>query len=102
MTSNTLPAEQSSGGFWSDVRLALRGTSQDYTALGLDRAIFLLAVPMVLEMAMESLFAVVDAYFVASLGRDSVSVVGSASVADSIRRRWCSGIGLCGCSVSWP
>jgi putative MATE family efflux protein len=76
MTSNTLPAEQSSGGFWSDVRLALRGTSQDYTTLGLSRAIFLLAVPMVLEMAMESLFAVVDAYFVASLGRDSVSVVG--------------------------
>jgi len=76
MSSTSIPVELSSGGFWSDVRLALRGTSQDYTTLGLNRAIFLLAVPMVLEMAMESLFAVVDSYFVASLGRDSIAAVG--------------------------
>lgn len=70
------PAGQAPGGFWSDVRLALKGASQDYTTLGLNRAILLLAVPMVLEMAMESLFAVVDSYFVASLGRNAIAAVG--------------------------
>jgi MATE family, multidrug efflux pump len=62
--------------FWASVREALRGSHQDYTAIGIDRAIFLLAVPMVLEMAMESLFAVVDVFWVARLGANSVATIG--------------------------
>jgi putative MATE family efflux protein len=62
--------------FWQAVRQALRGENHDYTALGLDRAVLLLAVPMVLEMLMESLFTIVDVFWVAKLGRDAVAVVG--------------------------
>jgi hypothetical protein len=60
---------------WASIREALRGSHHDYTELNLDRAILLLAVPMVLEMSMESLFAIVDAFFVSSLGTDSVAAV---------------------------
>jgi putative MATE family efflux protein len=58
------------------IREALAGTTQDFTEGGLARAIAVLAIPMVLEMAMESLFGVVDVYFVASLGPDAVAAVG--------------------------
>jgi len=61
---------------WASVREALRGSHQDYTAGSLNRAIFLLALPMVLEMCMESLFAIVDVFWVARLGEDAVSTVG--------------------------
>src|SRR5258707_3353209 len=61
---------------WASIREALRGSHHhDYTELNLDRAILLLAIPMVLEMSMESLFAIVDAFFVSSLGTDSVAAV---------------------------
>ncbi len=66
----------SAEGFWASVREALRGSRQDYTEGPLGRAILLLAVPMVLEMAMESLFAVVDVFFVSRLGADAVATVG--------------------------
>lgn len=62
--------------FWSDLRLAAHGTRHDYTAGPTGRAIFLLAVPMVLEMLMESIFAVVDVFWVAHLGADAVATVG--------------------------
>src|SRR5436190_2764938 len=61
---------------WSSVREALRGSHQDYTTGNLNRAILLLAVPMVLEMVLESLFAVVDVFFVGRLGADAVATVG--------------------------
>ena len=77
MSSETISAvSESRAGWWAEVRAALRGTQQDYTAGGLNRAIFLLAIPMVLEMSMESLFAVVDVFFVARLGADAVAAVG--------------------------
>lgn len=60
----------------SDLREALTGTDQDFTKVGLNRAIFLLSVPMVLEMLMESVFAVVDIFFVGKLGPDAVATVG--------------------------
>ena len=60
--SNDRP--QASTSFWSDVAHALRGEQHDYTAEPLNRAVLLLAVPMVLEMLMESLFAVVDVFWV--------------------------------------
>jgi len=55
---------------------ALKGKEEDYTRVGIKRAIFLLAVPMVIEMFMESLFAVVDVFFVAKLGSNAIATVG--------------------------
>lgn len=59
-----------------DLRDAIRGVEHDYTQGAIGRAIFLLAVPMVLEMSMESIFAVVDAYFVGRLGPAAVATIG--------------------------
>jgi putative MATE family efflux protein len=64
------------GSFWRVVAQALRGEEHDYTSERLNRAVLLLAVPMVLEMVMESLFAVSDVFWVSRLGRDAVAVVG--------------------------
>ncbi len=61
---------------WSAVWDAVRGTQQDYTQGPVGRAILLLAVPMVLETVMESVFAVVDVFFVSRLGHEAVTTVG--------------------------
>jgi putative MATE family efflux protein len=61
---------------WSSVREALRGSHQDYTQGSLNRSILLLAIPMVLEMVLESLFAVVDVFWVGRLGANAVATVG--------------------------
>jgi putative MATE family efflux protein len=63
-------------GLWSSIREALRGSHQDYTTGNLNRAILLLAIPMVLEMVLESLFAVVDVLWVGRLGANAVATVG--------------------------
>jgi putative MATE family efflux protein len=62
--------------FWPLVREALSGSRRDLTAMPLSRAIVLLAVPMVLEMVMESIFAVADIFWVSKLGADAVAAVG--------------------------
>ena len=61
---------------WTSLVEAVRGSHQDYTSANLNRAILLLAVPMVLEMVLESLFAVVDVAWVGRLGADAVATVG--------------------------
>lgn len=63
-------------GYWAAIREALRGSPQDFTEGNLQRAIVLLAIPMVLEMVMESLFAVVDVFWVAHLGATAMATVG--------------------------
>jgi putative MATE family efflux protein len=62
--------------FWPLVREALSGSRRDLTAMPLARAIVLLAVPMVLEMVMESIFAIADIFWVSKLGADAVAAVG--------------------------
>jgi putative MATE family efflux protein len=62
--------------WWTVVRDAIRGTHHDYTAGPIGRAIVLLAIPMILEMAMESVFAVCDVFFVSRLGPDATATVG--------------------------
>lgn len=79
-TASVAVAQPASGhapaSLWADLRAALRGTDADYTRIPLRRAVFLLAVPMMLELVLESTFAVVDIFFVAKLGSSAVATVG--------------------------
>lgn len=67
---------QGSNSLWGDIRDAVAGAERDYTSEPLSRAILLLAVPMVLEMCMESLFGIVNIFWVARLGEHAVAGVG--------------------------
>ncbi len=62
--------------FFSDIRRAILGEEKNYTKGSINKAIFMLSIPMVLEMLMESLFAVVDVFFVGRLGVDAIATVG--------------------------
>jgi putative MATE family efflux protein len=75
-TAAQAPTQSRAANVLSLVREAVFGSRQDFTAITIDRAIVLLAVPMVLEMAMESLFGIVDIFFVAHLGADATATVG--------------------------
>lgn len=61
---------------WQELKNAIRGSDADYTQIGIGKAVFLLAVPMILELIMESTFAVVDIFFVGKLGPSAVATVG--------------------------
>lgn len=70
------PEAAPAASIWVALRDAIRGTNADYTRIPLRRAVFLLSVPMVLELVLESTFAVVDIFFVAKLGASAVATVG--------------------------
>lgn len=69
-------AESPKANWLALIKEAVFGSRQDFTAISVNRAIVLLAIPMVLEMAMESLFGIVDIFFVAHLGADATATVG--------------------------
>jgi putative MATE family efflux protein len=74
--STAATGAQQQPSLWASIREAVRGSHQDFTAGSLNRAILLLAIPMVLEMVLESLFAVVDVFWVGRVGANAVATVG--------------------------
>lgn len=58
-----------------DIQIALAGSELNYTEISIRRAVFLLSVPMVLEMGFESLFAIIDAFWVSRLGAEALATV---------------------------
>lgn len=84
--TTSVPAQDAAGvtgattvepqGLWSAIRESLRGSQRDYTTGPIGRSIIMLAIPMVLEMCMESIFAVVDIKWVSYLGADAMATVG--------------------------
>jgi putative MATE family efflux protein len=61
---------------FSFIRLALGSEQQDFTTGSIRKAVFLLAIPMILEMLLEAVFALVDIFFVSKLGSYATSTVG--------------------------
>ncbi|KAA3656032.1 MAG: MATE family efflux transporter [Calditrichaeota bacterium] len=70
--------------YWRNIIDALKGLEIDYTNANLNQAILLLSVPMVLEMAMESVFVLVDVFWVARVGTNAVAAVGLTDAAISL------------------
>lgn len=85
--------------FWRIVVESLKGAHHDYTAVPLNRAVLLLAVPMVLEMIMESLFAVVDVFWVSRLGSDAVAVIGITESIMTLIYAIAIGISIAGMAI---
>jgi len=92
MPETAVLIERNRKGYMSAILEAIRGSQQDFTEGSLRRAIVLLAIPMVLEMVMESLFAIVDVFWVAHLGANAIATVGlSESILMLV---YCGAMGL--------
>jgi putative MATE family efflux protein len=92
MSKTAVAVEPARTRYWNAILEAIRGSQQDFTEGSLRRAIILLAIPMVLEMVMESLFAIVDVFWVAHLGANAIATVGlSESILMLV---YCGAMGL--------
>src|ERR671912_261244 len=80
--------------WWSLLSEAIRGSDRDYTAGPIGPALVMLSVPMVLEMAMESLFAVVDVFFVSRVSAEAVATVGVTETMLTIVYTVAMGLGI--------
>lgn len=80
--------------FISNFRIAVLGLEKDFVSGSIERAIFMLSVPMILEMMMESLFAVVDVFFVGKLGVDAIATVGLTEAIIMIVYSLCVGLSM--------
>jgi putative MATE family efflux protein len=80
--------------FISNFRIAVLGLEKDFVSGSIERAIFMLSVPMILEMMMESLFAVVDVFFVGKLGVDAIATVGLTEAIIMIVYSICVGLSM--------
>lgn len=69
---------------WTDIKEAIAGSDRDFTSDSMGKALLILSIPMVLEMIMESIFAVVDIFFVSKLGPDAVATVGVTEASMTI------------------
>lgn len=85
--------------FWRIAAQSLRGEHHDFTAVSLNKAVLLLAVPMVLEMIMESLFAVVDVFWVSRLGSEAVAVVGLTESIMTLIYAVAMGLSIAGAAI---
>jgi putative MATE family efflux protein len=83
-----------SAGVVATISDALRGSRHDYTAGSIPRAVLLLAIPMVLEMALESVFAVTDVFFVGRLGPDAIATVGITESMEALVYAMGAGLGV--------
>lgn len=81
-TSETSP--QSAPGTWATIKEALRGTHHNFTEGSIGRAIFLLAVPMVLELALESLFAVVNIFYISHISANKTEALAVVGLTESL------------------
>ncbi len=82
MTKHTTSLSLSN--IWQTIKQSLNGEQQDYTEGSIRKAIFLLAIPMILELSLESVFAVVDIFFVSKLGANAIATVGLTESAVTI------------------
>lgn len=76
INTETPSVETLDNSFWPVVRESFVGSKRDFTQGSILVALIILAIPMILEMSMEALFAIIDTFFVARLGAEAVAVVG--------------------------